>query len=87
MAINASFTPSLLSVSGDNLGNASTTSRDTDGKHSRQRRCRIHHGGQPTVPNTTEIVEFGGNGNDTISLGNAVPPLQAPCSVATATTC
>jgi RTX calcium-binding nonapeptide repeat (4 copies) len=77
MAINASFSPSTLSVFGDSLNNTITTSRDTDGNVLINGGAVSINGSQPTVLNTTEIVEFGGNGNDTISLGNgALPPAQ-----------
>jgi Ca2+-binding RTX toxin-like protein len=77
MAINASFSPSTLSVFGDGLDNTITTSRDTDGNILINGGAVSINGSQPTVLNTTEIVEFGGNGNDTISLGNgALPPAQ-----------
>ena len=79
MAIHASFHPAtgVLVENGDNLGNTITTSRDAAGQISVNGGAVSIDGGQPTFDNTTEIVAFGGNGNDTISLGNAVlPPAQ-----------
>jgi Ca2+-binding RTX toxin-like protein len=79
MAIHASFQPAtgVLVENGDNLGNTITTSRDAAGQISVNGGAVSIDGGQPTFDNTTDIVAFGGNGNDTISLGNAVlPPAQ-----------
>jgi Ca2+-binding RTX toxin-like protein len=84
MAITASFEPAtgnpvtgVLVETGDNHGNTITTSRDAAGQILVNNGAVSVDGGQPTVANTTEIVAFGGNGDDTISLGNAVlPPAQ-----------
>ena len=77
MAIKASFSPSTLSVFGDNLDNTIITSRDADGNILINGGVVSIDGGQPTVANTTAIVVSGGNGNDTISLDNgALPPAQ-----------
>lgn len=79
MAIHASFHPAtgVLVENGDNLANTITTSRDAAGQISVNGGAVSIDGGQPTFDNTTEIVAFGGNGNDTISLDNAVlPPAQ-----------
>jgi Ca2+-binding RTX toxin-like protein len=84
MAITASFKPAtgnpvtgVLVETGDNLGNTITTSSNAAGQISVNNGAVSIDGGQPTVANTTEIVVAGGNGDDTISLGNAVlPPAQ-----------
>ena len=79
MAITASFNPAtgVLAETGDNLGNTITTSRNAAGQIFVNGGAVSIDGGQPTVANTTEIVVSGGNGDDTISLDNAVlPPAQ-----------
>ena len=79
MAITASFNPTtgVLVETGDNRGNTITTSSNAAGQIFVNNGAVSVDGGQPTVANTTEIVVFGGNGNDTISLDNAVlPPAQ-----------
>jgi Ca2+-binding RTX toxin-like protein len=84
MAITASFKPAtgnpvtgVLVETGDNLGNTITTSSNAAGQISVNNGAVSIDGGQPTVANTTEIEVAGGNGDDTISLGNAVlPPAQ-----------
>ena len=84
MAITASFKPAtgnpvtgVLVETGDNHGNTITTSRNSAGQILVNDGAVSVDGGQPTVANTTEIVVFGGNGDDTISLDNAVlPPAQ-----------
>lgn len=79
MSINGTFFPAagLLSVSGDNLDNTISASRDAAGQILINGGAVAIDGGQPTVADTTEIVVTGGNGDDTISLGNAVlPPAQ-----------
>ncbi|MGC1693399.1 MAG: calcium-binding protein, partial [Pseudolabrys sp.] len=80
MAIKANFTAGLLSVTGDNGGDAITVS-DPAGqiliKDGNNETVSVQ-GDQPTLTNTTKIDVFGGNGNDTISLANVVPvPGQA----------
>jgi RTX calcium-binding nonapeptide repeat (4 copies) len=76
MAIKASFFPSTLAVFGDNLDNTIITSRDAAGNILINDGAVSINGGQPTVFNTDQIVEFGGNGNDTISLvDTAASPL------------
>ena len=74
MAINAIFSQSTLSVFGDGLDNTIITSRDAAGNILINGGAVSINGGQPTVANTTEIVEFGGKGNDTISLDNGALP-------------
>jgi Ca2+-binding RTX toxin-like protein len=79
MAITASFNPAtgVLAETGDNHGNTITTSSNAAGQILVNNGAVSIDGGQPTVANTTEIVVAGGNGNDTISLNNAVlPPAQ-----------
>jgi|EndMetStandDraft_8_1072994.scaffolds.fasta_scaffold160553_2 Ca2+-binding RTX toxin-like protein len=79
MAIHASFNPAtgVLAETGDNLGNTITTSSNAAGQILVNNGSVFIDGGQPTVATTTEIVASGGNGDDTISLGNAVlPPAQ-----------
>jgi Ca2+-binding RTX toxin-like protein len=76
MGIKAKFTAGLLSVTGDNADDAITVTRDAAGQ------IVINGNGEaipvpgdpPTLVNTREIDVFGGNGNDTISLDNVVPP-------------
>src|SRR5262249_58913197 len=79
MAIHASFNTGVLTETGDNLGNTITTSLDAAGQILVNGGAVSIDGGQPI--NTTEIVVSGGNGDDTISLGNAAlppPPLFRP---------
>ena len=79
MAITASFNPAtrVLAETGDNLGNTITTSSNAAGQILVNNGAVSIDGGQPTVADTTEIMVSGGNGDDTISLGNAVlPPAQ-----------
>jgi Ca2+-binding RTX toxin-like protein len=79
MAIKANFSAGagLLSVTGDNADDTIITSRDAAGNILINGGAVTIDGGQPTVANTAEIVESGGNGNDTISLDNgALPPAQ-----------
>ena len=74
MAIHASFNPAtgVLTETGDNNGNTITTSLDAAGQILVNGGAVSIDGGPPI--NTTEIVVFGGNGDDTISLGNAALP-------------
>jgi Ca2+-binding RTX toxin-like protein len=74
MAIKASFFPSTLAVFGDDLDNTIITSRDAAGNILINGGAVSINGGQPTVFNTDKIAEFGGNGNDTISLDNGALP-------------
>jgi hypothetical protein len=76
MAIKASFNPTtgVLAETGDNLGNTITTSSNAAGQILVNNGAVSIDGGQPPVANTTKIVVSGGNGDDTISLGNAVLP-------------
>jgi Ca2+-binding RTX toxin-like protein len=76
VTINANFSPvsGLLSVIGDDANETITTSRDAAGNILVNAGAVSIVGGQPTVANTTDIVESGGSGDDTISLGNAVLP-------------
>jgi Ca2+-binding RTX toxin-like protein len=79
MAIDASFNPAtgVLAETGDGLGNTITTTSNAAGQILVNNGAVSIDGGQPTVANTTEIVVSGGNGDDTISLGNAaLPPAQ-----------
>src|SRR5262245_21978665 len=80
MAIHASFSPATgtLTETGDSNGNNIATSLDAAGQIISVNDGAIPiDGGQATVANTTEIVVSGGNGDDTISLGNAaLPPAQ-----------
>jgi Ca2+-binding RTX toxin-like protein len=78
MAIHASFNPTtgVLAATGDNQNNTITVS-DPAGTILINDGAVSIDGGQPTVANTTDIVMSGGNGDDTISLGNAaLPPAQ-----------
>jgi Ca2+-binding RTX toxin-like protein len=78
MAIHASFNPAtgVLTETGDNLGNTITTS-NAAGQISVNGGALSIDGGQPAVADTKEIDVSGGNGDDTISLGNAaLPPAQ-----------
>jgi Ca2+-binding RTX toxin-like protein len=74
MAVKAIFSPSTLAVFGDDLDNTIITSRDAAGNILINGGAVSINGGQPTVFNTNQIVEFGGNGNDTISLDNGALP-------------
>jgi Ca2+-binding RTX toxin-like protein len=75
MAVNAIFSLNTLAVFGDGLDNTIITSRDAAGNILINGGAVSINGGQPTVLNTNLIAELGGNGNDTISLGNgALPP-------------
>ncbi len=82
MAIHASFNPAtgVLTETGDNLGDTITTSLDATGQIfvNGDGGAVSIDGGQAPVANTTNtIVVSGGNGDDTISLGNAaLPPAQ-----------
>src|SRR5262245_29990015 len=79
MAIHASFNPAtgVLAETGDDLGNPITTTSNAAGQILVSNGAVSIDGGLPTVANTTEIVVSGGNGDDTISLGNAaLPPAQ-----------
>ena len=69
MAIHESFNPAtgVLTETGDNLGNTITTSNAAG-------QILVNGDGVSPVANTTGIVAFGGNGDDTISLGNAALP-------------
>ena len=79
MAIKANFTAGVLSVTGHNGGDAITVSRDAAGQILINGGAISVQGDQPTLANTKEIDVSGGNGNDTISLDNVVPPAgQAP---------
>ena len=76
MSIDANFSANtgVLTVSGDNGSNAITTDRDVAGNIFVNGGSTSIVGDQPTVTNTTQIVESGGDGNDTISLDNARLP-------------
>src|SRR6516165_8616680 len=74
MAIKANFTAGLLSVTGRNGDDTITVNRDAAGQILINGGATSVQGDQPTLANTTEIEVFGGNGNDTISLDNIVPP-------------
>jgi hypothetical protein len=81
MAIHASFNPAthVLTETGDSFDNTITTSLDATGQIlvNGDGGAVSIDGGQATVANTTEILVSGGNGDDTISLGNAaLPPAQ-----------
>jgi Ca2+-binding RTX toxin-like protein len=69
MAIHESFNPAtgVLTETGDNLGNTITTSNAAG-------QILVNGDAVSPVANTTGIVAFGGNGDDTISLGNAALP-------------
>jgi Ca2+-binding RTX toxin-like protein len=70
MAIKASFSPNagLLSVTGDNVDNTITTTRDAAGNILVNGGAVPIDGGQATVANTAEIQVTGQAGNDTIKL-------------------
>ena len=73
MAIKANFTPlqaysRKLETTSTTLSRPAATRQD---KFWSSTAAISVEGGQPTVVNTTEIDVSGGNGNDTISLGNA----------------
>ncbi|HEY2230987.1 MAG TPA: calcium-binding protein [Xanthobacteraceae bacterium] len=81
MAIKATFTPSagLLSVTGDNVNNKITVSRDAAGKLLVDGGAVPIVGGQATVADTSEIQVFGQGGNDIIALdetNGALPAAQ-----------
>jgi Ca2+-binding RTX toxin-like protein len=69
MAIHESFNPAtgVLTETGDNLGNTITTSNAAG-------QILVNGDAVSPVANTTGIVAFGGNGDDTISLGNGALP-------------
>jgi Ca2+-binding RTX toxin-like protein len=79
MAITASFsqTAGLLSVTGDNVDDAVTVSRDAAGNILINGGVISITGGQATVANTTLIQVFGQGGDDTISLDESNGPLPA----------
>jgi Ca2+-binding RTX toxin-like protein len=70
MAITAFFSPAFgtLSILGDNLDNTTTISRDAAGNILVDGGAVTIIGGIPTVTNTTSIVAFGLEGNDSIVL-------------------
>ncbi len=70
-AVTALFTPvagGVLTVVGDAADNTITVSRDAAGKILVNGGAVHVLGGTPTVANTGEVIVFGLNGNDTISL-------------------
>src|SRR5262245_42280084 len=71
MAVTASFTSGILTVTGDNLNNSIEIIRDAAGTLRVNGGAVPVRGGTPTVANTTLIQVFGLNGNDTISLNEA----------------
>jgi hypothetical protein len=79
MAIKASFSPNtgLLSVDGDRVGNAITTSRDAAGDILVNGGAVPIDGGQATVANTAQIQVTGQAGNDTIALDETNGALPA----------
>jgi Ca2+-binding RTX toxin-like protein len=79
MAINASFNPAtgVLTETGDSLDNTIKTSRNAAGQILVNDGAVSIDGGQATVANTTEIVAFGGSGNDTITLDESNGALPA----------
>src|SRR6266545_6736392 len=70
MAVTASFLPGagVLTVSGDNLDNTITTSRNAAGTILVNGGAVAVVGGTPTVANTSLIQVFGQGGNDLIAL-------------------
>jgi Ca2+-binding RTX toxin-like protein len=78
MSIEASFNPAngVLTVAGDrHRDNTITASRDLAGNIFIDGGTVSIDGGQPTVANTTQILAFGGSGDDTISLDESNGPL------------
>jgi Ca2+-binding RTX toxin-like protein len=77
MAIHASFDPTtgVLAETGDKVGNTITTSRNAAGAIFVNGGDVSIDGGQSTFANTTQIVGFGGDGDDTISLDESNGPL------------
>jgi Ca2+-binding RTX toxin-like protein len=77
MAITAFFSPAFgtLSILGDNLDNTTTISRDAVGNILVDGGAVTVIGGVPTVANTTSIVAFGLEGNDSIVFDETNGPL------------
>jgi Ca2+-binding RTX toxin-like protein len=76
-ATTATFSNGVLSVSGDGAGNTIVISRDAAGKILVNNQSVAVVGGTPTVANTALIRVFGLNGNDVISLNEAIGALPA----------
>src|SRR4051812_35103596 len=76
-AITASFTPGagILTVIGDALNNTIAVSRDAAGKILINYNAVAVQGGTATVANTSLIQVFGQDGNDTITLDEAIGAL------------
>ena len=76
-AVTASFTGGVLSVSGDNLNNNMSISRNAAGQILVNGGAVTVTGGTPTVANTSKIQVFGLGGNDTITISEVNGALPA----------
>jgi RTX calcium-binding nonapeptide repeat (4 copies) len=76
-ATTATFANGTLSVTGDVLNNTITLSRDAAGKILVNGGAVAVTGGTPTVANTSSIRVFGLDGNDVITLNEALGALPA----------
>lgn len=76
-AVTATFSAGVLSVSGDNLNNSLTISRDAAGRILVNGGAVPVIGGTPTVANTTLIRAFGLGGQDVITLSETNGALPA----------
>jgi Ca2+-binding RTX toxin-like protein len=76
-AVTANFSGGVLSVSGDNLNNSITISRDAAGRILINGGAVAVIGGTPTVANTTLIRAFGLGGQDVITLSETNGALPA----------
>ncbi|WNZ22117.1 calcium-binding protein [Leptolyngbya sp. NK1-12] len=71
MAVSASFSPGILTITGDNLDNTIEVSRNAAGQILVNGGAVVVSGGIPTVANTTLIQGSGLGGNDRITLNEA----------------
>ena len=76
-AVTASFSGGVLTVTGDNLDNNLTISRNAAGQILVNGGAVPVIGGTPTVANTSQIRVFGLGGNDVITLSEANGALPA----------
>ena len=74
-ATTASFSGSVLTVTGDLLNNTIALSRDAAGKILVNGGAVTVIGGTPTVANTAQIQVFGLGGNDVVTLNEAIGAL------------
>src|SRR5579859_1459557 len=78
MAITANFSGGILTITGDNLDNPITVSRDPGGNILVNGGAVTISGGTPTVANTTSIQTSSLDGNDTLAVdesNGALPPI------------